>query len=777
MSTFNVPPPGVSFTYRSTPLDLFYRTVTAISYLDHDERNCRVLTLNGDIFYSPNCMRDVTLPSPNAPSLVRNTAESDVSEFHNPLWWNDSTAYLAFLPLEPVFDTAPFDRLAIIPWVPYGRRGYGLDPPTHISWHRLEVELSRLVETLFTKYGLPPVEKIINHPLGFPIHHAQASGFRKQANRVRKWFSCWMALISFCIAVSLELGREDYRTAHYPGWFKFLLEGCKYDHNLLSDIQMTLGSFAPHTERAGIFLEIAEPPHHQYSVEFFRKYSVPVWYPWGRKEVQAARQKPAIGRLAPPVHLLQEPFNFIPQDISPQTPVLCRGNRNDKPWVAFLQARERLRTQVIEHEDQLARQRRINREKQPPVVKTVVYVWELQADDSWKREKVDQRDHRKVLSMYKGKNSVYNGVLNEWDCGDFDDEDSNDEDSESDDEDFGDLSFVDDSFRYDAQAPSCDIVPTSELSYIEDALRCEAQVCDTDSTPFATTTTLATGHDFEFEPLSPLEILNKFYGFVPPLPDHEVQHKFPEFSNRDKLELSNAVGGLGNIEDFLRSPEGKAAMLFLSQWSSDPVSTPSNDLFDLSSGNRMPLAGTFRIKSMVKHSENLYLFCFRNQPEKWQLAVTNILDALFICRLKVGLNQDELVLQLVKLGIRFRTLLPLPYPMYQPSPAFIPWRLSGSLFTKANYDAYVKSRNALLRNPRVARAALQRGGIVWRLAISSVGLGEIISGPSATMTIHQIGASYQVSPSGPFLCDDTLHPTEEDLICGVTRTFTCMSFF
>ena len=48
---------------------------------------------------------------------------------------------------------------------------------------------------------------------------------------------------------------------------------------------------------------------------------------------------------------------------------------------------------------------------------------------------------------------------------------------------------------------------------------------------------------------------------------------------------------------------------------------------------------------------------------------------------------------------------------------------------------------------------------------------------SATMTIHQIGASYQASPSGPFLCDNALHPTKKDLICGITHTFTCMSFF
>ena len=201
----------VKVVYRDTPLDWFYRAVTAKSQLpDHGERNCRVLTLNGDIFYSPNCTRDVNLPSHIPTPLVRNPAQSDVSEFHNPLWWNDRTAYLAFLPLEPTYDTAPFDRLAVIPWVPTTRRGYGLEAGTHISWRRLEVELADLTNTLVMAYSIPPMEKIIDPAFGFPIHHRQASGFRRQANRVRAWFSRWMGLISFCIAVSLELGKEDY---------------------------------------------------------------------------------------------------------------------------------------------------------------------------------------------------------------------------------------------------------------------------------------------------------------------------------------------------------------------------------------------------------------------------------------------------------------------------------------------------------------------------------------------------------------------------------------
>ena len=89
--------------------------------------------------------------------------------------------------------------------------------------------------------------------------------------------------------------------------------------------------------------------------------------------------------------------------------------------------------------------------------------------------------------MYTDENSIYNPILNEWDCSEFGKSEGSD--SESGCDDYGD-------------------------PYIDD----EAQACDTDSTPFLTTITSAAGHDFEFKTLPPLEILHKFYGFVPPLP-------------------------------------------------------------------------------------------------------------------------------------------------------------------------------------------------------------------------------------------------------------------
>ncbi len=140
--------------------------------------------------------------------------------------------------------------------------------------------------------------------------------------------------------------------------------------------------------------------------------------------------------------------------------------------------------------------------------------------------------------MYTDENSIYNPILNEWDCSEFGKSEGSD--SESGCDDYGD-------------------------PYIDD----EAQACDTDSTPFLTTITSAAGHDFEFKTLWWTR----------------AEHQWPGFSQHNKLELCNAVGHLGGINDFMSSTEGKAAMVFLLQWSSNSVSTPSSDFFDLSYKN------------------------------------------------------------------------------------------------------------------------------------------------------------------------------------------------
>jgi hypothetical protein len=73
-----------------------------------------------------------------------------------------------------------------------------------------------------------------------------------------------------------------------------------------------------------------------------------------------------------------------------------------------------------------------------------------------------------------------------------------------------------------------------------------------------------------------------------------------------------------------------------------------------------------------------------------------------------------------------------------------------------------------------ARAALNRGAIIWRLALESIGApaNEIVSdGPS--QQAHTYGTSIQDAKSSDVMMwDDELTEAEMDLMCGVYKVFT-----
>lgn len=71
------------------------------------------------------------------------------------------------------------------------------------------------------------------------------------------------------------------------------------------------------------------------------------------------------------------------------------------------------------------------------------------------------------------------------------------------------------------------------------------------------------------------------------------------------------------------------------------------------------------------------------------------------------------------LGMTFHMVSKVP-PVERPlqlRPLGWLWRPSNYNYTAADFRAYEENRAWYLRHPRIARAALQRGGIVWRLAV------------------------------------------------------------
>lgn len=152
-----------------------------------------------------------------------------------------------------------------------------------------------------------------------------------------------------------------------------------------------------------------------------------------------------------------------------------------------------------------------------------------------------------------------------------------------------------------------------------------------------------------------------------------------------------------------------------------------------------------------------------------------------MCRILSGpeSNTYDMAEYLIQEGIPFRTLRrvrPGPPPPLGPvfdAPISIRLLVSGYKFTSSDYTAYVEERRQLLTSHR-GRAALLRGGLVWRLASEHLSLDAAIAGPSRAAVVDRVGFHIKDPYSDDELWDDELTEREINLICGHYICYTGM---
>lgn len=92
----------------------------------------------------------------------------------------------------------------------------------------------------------------------------------------------------------------------------------------------------------------------------------------------------------------------------------------------------------------------------------------------------------------------------------------------------------------------------------------------------------------------------------------------------------------------------------------------------------------------------------------------------------------------------------------------LPLQEGQTTFSLDDYRLYECLRDELLQKPH-ARAAVMRGGIVWRLSCAVVPVGAVLNGPSHEVYAysHPLKSQFNL-----LLWDDELATDEEELICG-----------
>ena len=263
-------------------------------------------------------------------------------------------------------------------------------------------------------------------------------------------------------------------------------------------------------------------------------------------------------------------------------------------------------------------------------------------------------------------------------------------------------------------------------------------------------------------------ILHSVYGFICPNPRPAV----PITEGPIKKKLQVSVGLDKDEEEFLQSPLVHPALEFLDRLA-DAQLAPSAESSDLAEGSLRPLRNAEHLRQL-RVVGSLYLFNFKSDATlPWMIGVSSAAIALYIVRLDPEFNDYEISRHLLHRGIAFHTLLPLRKVPKSPIPDTycISFRSAGYIFTTNDFHDYIHRRDSLLRSPR-GRAALLKGGIVWCLAVETIGVDKCLEGPSIETYVHRQGLVYPTADSNIDLCDDDLTPAELDLICGVYECST-----
>ncbi|RXW19198.1 hypothetical protein EST38_g6671 [Candolleomyces aberdarensis] len=731
----------------------------------------RLLEFEGVQYYSPNCTREAPISvegllEDTNPFQLRRTRRSEVryKDLLRPRIWQKAFYWTAFIPMEHWYKNyrhPPFNILGSLPCIEWHEEGekYGYRILPNNSFAQLESDIYEAVVALKNKFDLPCVLPFL------PNTRAYQSTFRKRAQLVhalaeaREWFSVWLGALSYCIAMARtrEQQTKDLKLKYsgYPGWRK-VLKDAGLSEGWIDDIMRSpVGNFAFKVPRVGCILKVIDAHPDQPAKDWFINLYIPIWYRCGVEEQEwnkSGSQVPEIvcDKSGGGVEsTLEESANDTVDPAACQT---------EPPWVSFFAKREAQYACILRTETAIDRQRRENRIRNKPIRRAAVFEWLQDHEDPirWDRVPVTQRCKLDTLSLYHQHQIRYDPFFNEWDC-------------------CQEFMFGDPQYNSDSDDDRWDHPPaTSAVAVDNTGISPEAEA-EGEASPDLFSQTSQSPIQQEVD-----EVFGGYYGFCPPvigtsLPDVSIDERTADWFVRLLGLGRNDRGHMD--EEYLQSYHYKAAQLFVDGIvgikpyqdilydTKDASLRPVRLLPRFSAIVRLDLRGASKDTECLDNGDNLYVFNFAKSTVPWKLATHSPITALIICRLPPDYDETSIAFHLAQRGIPFRILHPKPrIRRLTPKPVVhdTPVRKWDHRFTREDYDSYVNHRTYLLGQPQM-QAMLRRGGIAWRLAIGSLGIGEVVKEP--TMWGHQF------SPTSA-LVEDTVTTLELDLLCGAYECIT-----
>jgi hypothetical protein len=757
--------PSLVFGYAARPRTyVFPHTSVFHSICSRNDPESRFLKLDGNLWFSPNSKRTVTVPRPNKSASLDDSMFKDstlLDDYKHPRWADQGFDYLAFIPLEPIF-CGLFEPLAIIPSSSdfFHTPVVGWRLKIAEAWAEAERITSSVTATISNRLGstttlyYPPVPS--EH--GYNRGHATLAIAIRQARRSRDWFVLWMGILAYVMA-SCGTFAENL-DENPPPWAKVLHESqCRPD--IINRLLASQLACSPNTARVGCFYDTGSDIVRK-SLAFYFGHHIPIWFkidgvsqayfaaPYrsalkkllapSSEQIQAAKNHFANSASASSESNVLDVVEDRPRSGTPPPP--NSGQRLGETWQEFFARRQERYSKIVETEQQ--RQARENRDRNPGYRHAGIFEWKRNSADVLIRTKARRIEFEELREHYSPSQTRFDAYANEWDfCEEFGEYDR---DRETDSED-----------DYDTPLP-----PPQSMSQAPPP------------PPQSTSQALS-------PPSGPLEAVEYVYkvlrlrlGYVSPLQGGAHHSRSTDINVKDWEAAVTALGAVV-IPDPKHFPDCREIMRFIRAISEGTGKKPEGDVWDLALDcrlyinhrNIMSSVQCLSSRDLVLHHLN------RDDGFDWSLSVTSVVNLFNAMRLDLRATKYTVARHFLDHGVAFRTLVKLP-PTFRPLPPppdplwFVKIksiRCSDTVFTTADYTAYESHRRLILSQVH-ARAALLKGGIIWRLAREDIGLNDVLDGPSSMALKHGIGFC-----EDGFL-DDELTTEELDGICGVYQCFT-----
>ncbi|KAJ3530034.1 hypothetical protein NMY22_g8739 [Coprinellus aureogranulatus] len=441
-------------------------------------------------------------------------------------------------------------------------------------------------------------------------------------------------------------------------------------------------------------------------------------------------------------------------------------SQQEPEWVAFFKVREVDNARRLAVETPQARMARLNRTREPATKKAKVFEWfKTGKGGQWERHPVLGKGKIETLDGYSEAQRRYDPFVNEWDCcsewGDDKEEEMFDEPPEGND------------------APT--IPPPAAATFVRvdrPPTPPPTSFIDNDAPTeiFLASNTSSGGLQTEVT-----ETLSHFFGFNSCIPG-EPEQPSANLEFKEKVFLLRVIGAdpASNDNPYFGTRECLVAQQFVKALCERQNPRPGSwDLLDdcvrpVRLTPRFPTIRLIRLTDKDKvdphdRVDRYYVFDDTNTDESFKVGVTTAAGAALVCRLSSSNSASDIAAFLSSYGVSFRVFYPsrsiIKPPSFEKIPLQIPKRPFAHKFTKEDYDSYLQMRTLLLGQSHM-QAALKRGGIVWRLAVGTLGTSKVAFPPSLWASSHGFDLA------GVRFVDDVLTTTEMDLICGA---YECIS--